>query len=72
MDVHTNHWEIDTMTQQLYTESRAAGLICSQRGLDDMLRAAAARRFIAQHSIAMLQFAVYDESAGRYVLGLGA
>lgn len=60
------------MTLQQYTESRTAGLICSQRGLDDMLRAAAARRFIAQHSVTMLQFAVYDEAVNRYTIKLGA
>lgn len=39
--------------------------------LEDMIRAAAAESFAKEYGWFMLQYAVYDEWAGKYVVALG-
>lgn len=38
--------------------------------IDSILQDAAVNRFVREYGWFMLQYAVYDESAGRYVMGL--
>lgn len=55
---------------QTYPNLTIHNSIMNENELRRAIRAAAARRYIAEHGITMLQFAVYDSALGKYVMQL--